>query len=354
MYATENRLRVAVVGASGYTGAELVRLLVNHPIVDIVAMTADRKAGQSFGEVFPHLAAVANAKTLPSLQSVETVDWQGIDVAFCGLPHGAAQPLAISVPAQVKMIDLSPDFRFADPEIYATWYGQSHRAPEMLKEAVYGLTELAREHIAGARLIACPGCYPTSALLPLVPIVLTGMIDADDIVIDAKSGVSGAGRAAKEGSLFAEVAEGVHAYGVASHRHAPEIEQLVSRAAGHRVTLNFTPHLMPMNRGILSSIYVRLTGTATADDLRATLSKRYSGEPFVHVLQNGAVPATRHVRGSNHCLIGVFADRVPGRAIILSVIDNLVKGASGQAIQNMNLICGLDETTGLTQQPLFP
>lgn len=354
MYATENRLRVAVVGASGYTGAELVRLLVNHPIVDIVAMTADRKAGQSFGEVFPHLAAVANAKTLPSLQSVETVDWQGIDVAFCGLPHGAAQPLAISVPAQVKMIDLSPDFRFADPEIYATWYGQSHRAPEMQKEAVYGLTELAREHIAGARLIACPGCYPTSALLPLVPIVLTGMIDADDIVIDAKSGVSGAGRAAKEGSLFAEVAEGVHAYGVASHRHAPEIEQLVSRAAGHRVTLNFTPHLMPMNRGILSSIYVRLTGTATADDLRATLSKRYSGEPFVHVLQNGAVPATRHVRGSNHCLIGVFADRVPGRAIILSVIDNLVKGASGQAIQNMNLICGLDETTGLTQQPLFP
>ena len=354
MYATENRLRVAVVGASGYTGAELVRLLVNHPIVDIVAMTADRKAGQSFGEVFPHLAAVANAKTLPSLQSVETIDWQGIDVAFCGLPHGAAQPLAISVPAQVKMIDLSPDFRFADPEIYATWYGQSHRAPEMQKEAVYGLTELAREHIAGARLIACPGCYPTSALLPLVPIVLTGMIDADDIVIDAKSGVSGAGRAAKEGSLFAEVAEGVHAYGVASHRHAPEIEQLVSRAAGHRVTLNFTPHLMPMNRGILSSIYVRLTGTATADDLRATLSKRYSGEPFVHVLQNGAVPATRHVRGSNHCLIGVFADRVPGRAIILSVIDNLVKGASGQAIQNMNLICGLDETTGLTQQPLFP
>ncbi len=354
MYPTENRLRVAVVGASGYTGAELVRLLVNHPIVEIVAMTADRKAGQSFGEVFPHLAAVANAKALPSLQSVETVDWEGIKVAFFGLPHGAAQPLATALPAHVKMIDLSPDFRFADPDVYATWYGQSHRAPEMQKEAVYGLTELAREHIAGARLIACPGCYPTSALLPVVPIVLTGMIDADDIVIDAKSGVSGAGRAAKEGSLFAEVAEGVHAYGVASHRHAPEIEQLVSRAAGHRVTLNFTPHLMPMNRGILSSIYVRLTGTATADDLRATLSKRYSGEPFVHVLDNGAAPATRHVRGSNHCLIGVFADRVPGRAIILSVIDNLVKGASGQAIQNMNLICGLDETTGLTQQPLFP
>jgi N-acetyl-gamma-glutamyl-phosphate reductase len=219
---------------------------------------------------------------------------------------------------------------------------------------VYGLTELAREHITGARLVACPGCYPTSALLPLVPIVLAGLIDAGDIVIDAKSGVSGAGRAVKESSLFAEVAEGVHAYGVASHRHAPEIEQLVSRAAGHLVTLNFTPHLMPMNRGILASIYVRLTATATADDLRATLAKRYAAEPFVRVLEDGTLPATRHVRGSNHCLIGVFADRVPGRAIILSVIDNLVKGASGQAIQNMNLLCGLDENTGLTQQPLFP
>ena len=349
-----NRIRVAVVGASGYTGAELVRLLVGHPAADIVVMTADRKAGQTFGEVFPHLAGAERARGLPPLQPVDAVDWNTVDVAFFALPHGAAHPLAATMPSRVKMIDLSPDFRFADPEVYAAWYGQPHRAPEMQKEAVYGLTELAREHIAGARLVACPGCYPTSALLPLVPIVLAGLIDAGDIVIDAKSGVSGAGRAAKESSLFTEVAEGVHAYGVASHRHAPEIEQLVSRAAGHRVTLNFTPHLMPMNRGILSSIYVRLAGMATADDLRATLAKRYAGEPFVRVLDDGAVPATRHVRGSNHCLIGVFADRVPGRAIILSVIDNLVKGASGQAIQNMNLLCGLDETTGLTQQPLFP
>jgi N-acetyl-gamma-glutamyl-phosphate reductase len=349
-----NRLRVAVVGASGYTGAELVRLLVEHPAADIVAMTADRKAGQEFGTVFPHLAGAARAHTLPPLQPVEAVDWQDVDVAFFGLPHGAAQPLAAAMPAHVRMIDLSPDFRFSDPAVYAQWYGQPHAAPEAQKQAVYGLTEWARERIREARLVGCPGCYPTASLLPLLPLAAAGQIDADDIVIDAKSGVSGAGRAAKEGSLFAEVAEGVHAYGVAAHRHAPEIEEQVSVAAGRPVVLNFTPHLMPMNRGILASIYVRLAGGASADDLRATLAARYRDEPFVRVLDAGMVPATRHVRGSNHNLIAVFADRVPGRAIVLSVIDNLVKGASGQAIQNMNLVCGLPETTGLSQQPLFP
>ena len=352
--ADADRLRIAVVGASGYTGAELVRLLVEHPFAQIVAMTADRKAGETFGAVFPHLAGAARTHDLPALVPVDAVDWQEVDVAFFGLPHGAAQPLAAALPDHVRLIDLSPDFRFANPATYQQWYGQPHAAPQLQRDAVYGLTEWARERLAAARLISCPGCYPTASLLPLLPLVGRGLIDADDIVIDAKSGVSGAGRAAKEGSLFAEVAEGVHAYGVASHRHAPEIEEQVGGAAGRPVVLNFTPHLMPMSRGILASIYVRLRGGATATDLRAALAAQYHDEPFVRVLDAGVVPATRHVRGSNYNLISVFADRIEGRAIVLSVIDNLVKGASGQAIQNMNVACGLPETAGLTQQPLFP
>lgn len=349
-----SRLRIAVVGASGYTGAELVRLLVEHPAARVVALTADRKAGETFGTVFPHLAGAARSHDLPALVPVDAVDWQGVDVAFFGLPHGAAQPVAAALPEHVRAIDLSPDFRFADPATYQQWYGQPHAAPELQRAAVYGLTEWARERLADARLISCPGCYPTASLLPLLPLVKGGLIDPDDIVIDAKSGVSGAGRAAKEGSLFAEVAEGVHAYGVASHRHAPEIEEQVGAAAGRPVVLNFTPHLMPMSRGILASIYVRLRGGTTAADLRAALAARYQDEPFVRVLEAGVVPATRHVRGSNYNLISVFADRIAGRAILLSVIDNLVKGAAGQAVQNMNVACGLTETAGLTQQPLFP
>lgn len=350
----DSRLRVAIVGASGYTGAELVRILARHPAAAIVALTADRKAGQTLGAVFPHLAAIESELALPPLIPAEAIEWGGIDVAFFGLPHGATHAVAASAPAHVKLIDLSPDFRFSDPATYSQWYGLPHGAAELQREAVYGLSEIARERIASARLVACPGCYPTASLLPLIPLVAAGLIEADEIIIDAKSGVSGAGRALKEGSLYAEVAEGIHAYGIAGHRHVPEIEQGLTGAGGRPVQVNFTPHLMPMNRGILASIYVRLAGGASADKLRASLTNRYADEPFVHVLGPGAVPATRHVRGSNQCLIGVFADRLPGRAIVLSVIDNLVKGASGQAVQNMNLMCGLPETTGLDQQPLFP
>ncbi|MDG4576021.1 MAG: N-acetyl-gamma-glutamyl-phosphate reductase [Defluviicoccus sp.] len=347
-------LRVAIVGASGYTGAELVRLLADHPGVALVALTGDRKAGQTLGEVFPHLAQGAGGRFPDRLVSTDQVAWSEVDVAFLGLPHGAAQELCLGLPPSVRVIDLSPDFRFADPAVYTQWYGLPHKAPELQAQAVYGLTEFARDRLKDARIIACPGCYPTSIQLPLVPLLEARLIDPGDIVIDAKSGVSGAGRAAKEGSLFAEVAEGVHAYGVAQHRHAPEIEQGLSRAAGQALRVNFTPHLMPMNRGILSSIYVRMTKGTDADRLRTTLAERYASEPFVRVLDAGAVPATRHVRGSNHCLISVFADRIAGRAIVFSVIDNLVKGASGQAIQNMNVIAGLAETTGLSQRPLFP
>ncbi len=350
----DRKVRVAIVGASGYTGAELVRLLSRHPAATIVALTADRKAGQNLASVFPHLAGVAAELDLPVLTTPDELGWDGIDVAFFGLPHGTTHLVAARAPERVKLIDLSPDFRFADTGTYSRWYGLPHGAPELQRQAVYGLTELARGEIAKARLVGCPGCYPTASLLPLLPLVRDGLIAADEIIIDAKSGVTGAGRALKEASLFSEVAEGVHAYGIAGHRHAPEIEQAIGLAAGQPVVVNFTPHLMPMNRGILASIYVRLSDGAEVADLRSNLAAAYAGEPFVRVLGEGLVPATRHVRGSNHALIGVFPDRLPRRAILLSVIDNLVKGASGQAVQNMNLMCGIPETAGLDQAPLFP
>ncbi len=347
---TTNRMRIAILGASGYTGAELVRLLSRHPQADIRALTADRQAGKRLGEVFPHLGGL----DVPGLTKIEDANWDGVDFVFCCLPHGTTQTVVAGLPGRLRVVDLSADFRLRDVAAYATWYGHEHQAPGLQKEAVYGLTELNRRAIAPARLVANPGCYPTSVQLPLVPLLESGGIDAGDIIIDAKSGVSGAGREAKQANLFGEVAEGIHAYGIANHRHAPEIEQGLSEAAGKPVIVNFTPHLVPMSRGILSSIYVRLANGASADDLRRTIASRYDGEPFVRVLPAGEAPATRHVRGSNHCLIAVFADRVQGRAIVLSVIDNLVKGASGQAIQNMNLMAGWPEATGLDQQPLFP
>ena len=370
-----HRPRVAILGASGYTGAELVRLLARHPHVDIAVLTAERHAHQSVAATFPHLGAL----DLPDLSPMSEVEWSGIDidVAFCALPHGKTQgivagllhatghslvdelireetaDLVAGLERDIKVIDLSADFRL-DPTTYAEWYGKAHDAPALQDEAVYGLTEFARDDVKSARLVACPGCYPTAALLPLLPLVADDLIDASDIIIDAKSGVSGAGRGAKEVSLFAEVSEGIHAYAVGAHRHAPEIERQLSRAKGEAVVVSFTPHLVPMNRGILATAYVILTGRATAGDVRERLDARYRDEPFVAVVSAGSMPATRHVRGSNHCLIGVMPDRLPGRAIVVSVIDNLVKGAAGQAVQNMNLMWGWAETAGLEQAPLFP
>jgi N-acetyl-gamma-glutamyl-phosphate reductase len=345
-----NKIRIGILGASGYTGAELLRLLAHHPQADIKLVTGDRAAGKPLGSVFPHLAHLK----VPTLIKIEEADFDDVDLVFCALPHGTTQEVIAKLPRRLKVVDLSADFRLRDVETYAKWYGHAHLAPELQKEAVYGLTEIERAAVKTARLVANPGCYPTSAQLPLIPVIEAKQIDVDDIIIDAKSGMTGAGRAAKEEMLFSEVSEGIHAYGIAKHRHAPEIEQGLSKAAGRPVVVNFTAHLMPMNRGILASIYVRLASGATANDLRAVLAKRYAGEPFVRVVPEGVSPATRHVRGSNHVLIGVFADRVPGRAIMLCAEDNLVKGASGQAIQNMNLMCGLAETTGLAQEALFP
>ena len=346
------KAKVAVLGASGYTGADAVRLLARHPNVEIAALTANTHAGKAMDEVFPHFFML----DLPRLTEWEKVDWKGLDAVFCGLPHGTTQEITTAVLAAnpaIRMIDMSADFRLLDMDVYAQWYGHAHRAPQLQQEAVYGLTEFYRERIKAARLVACPGCYPTAALLALVPLAKAKLIDVDDIVIDAKSGVTGSGRGLKQNTLFSEAGEGLSPYSVAKHRHAPEIEQEIGLAAGAAVTVNFTPHLIPMSRGELCTSYVRLKG-ASADDLRDALSHAYRGEPFVHVAKKGVLPQTQNVRGSNYVQIGVAADRIKGRAIVISVLDNLVKGSAGQAMQNMNLMLGYPETTGLEQIALFP
>lgn len=343
-------IRIAILGASGYTGAELLRFLLRHPAARIVALTAEKNAGQKVAAVLPHLAGI----DLPELVKIGAVDWAGVDCVFCCLPHATTQDVIAKLPPHLKIIDLSADFRLRDINAYATWYGHTHLAPDLQKEAVYGLSEINRAAIKTARLVANPGCYPTGAQLPLIPLIKAGLIALEDIIIDSKSGASGAGREAKQANLYCEVEGGIHAYGVASHRHTPEIEQGLSEAAGRPVQVTFTPHLMPMSRGILSTIYVKLAAGKTVADLRAALQNAYAGEPFARLLDEGVLPATRFVRGSNLCVMNVFADRALGRAIVISAEDNLVKGASGQAVQNMNIMFGLPETTGIDALPVFP
>jgi len=350
---TETKARIAVLGASGYTGAELLRLLLAHPRAEIALLTADRRAGYDVAAVFPQFSPYA----LPKLVAIESVDWVGarLDLIFCALPHATTQKVVKQVFAAlpaIRVIDLSADFRLA-PDAYARWYGHEHHAPDLQRQAIYGLTEVYRAEIARAHLVANPGCYTTCAQLPLIPLLRANAIDAGEIVVDAKSGMTGAGRAAKEEMLFSEVSEGMHAYGVGHHRHMAELDQEFSKAAGREVIVTFTPHLVPMNRGILSTIYVR-GASRSPQDLHDLLLKFYANEPFVHVLPFGHMPQTRHVRGSNMTFIGVAKDRIEGRAIIGAALDNLVKGASGQAVQNMNLMLGCPETTGLEQVALFP
>jgi N-acetyl-gamma-glutamyl-phosphate reductase len=337
---------VAILGASGYTGAELVRLIATHPNLRVRALTADRKAGQSIGEVFPHLRHL----DLPPLGTIDALDFAGLDLAFCALPHATSQEVIARLPRALKVVDLSADFRLRDPAVYERWYGHPHLALELQAEAVYGLTEFYRDEIRAARLVAGTGCNAATGLYALLPLLEAGAIDPDDIVIDLATGVSGAGRSPKEGSLHAEVSEGYHAYNVAKHRHLAEFDQEFSKAAGRTVEVTFVPHLLPQNRGILATIYVRGEGEA----IHAALAGAYRDEPFLIVLPYGEAPATRHVRGSNFVHLGVVPDRRPGRVMVFSTLDNLTKGSSGQAVQNANLMLGLPETAGLMAAPLFP
>lgn len=345
-----SNVKVGVLGASGYTGADLVRLAAGHSHMELSVLTANAHAGKPLAEVFPHLASL----DLPRLEKVEDTNWDGLDVVFCGLPHGTTQEIIASLPGSVRIVDMSADFRLRNVDTYAKWYGHEHHAPGLQKDAVYGLTEHYRDDIANARLVACPGCYPTAALLLLIPLLKARTITPDRLIIDAKSGVSGAGRGLKQGTLFCEVGEGLSPYGIASHRHTPEIEQELSVAAGRELAVTFTPHLIPMSRGELLTVYADLAEGMSVADVRTCLTEAYADEAFVRVAAEGTVPGTQHVRGSNHCVLGVYEDRVPGRVILVSTLDNLVKGSSGQAVQNMNVMFGIPESTGLQQQPMFP
>ena len=339
--------RIAILGASGYTGAELVRLIATHPAMKIVALSADRKAGMAMAEVFPFLRHL----DLPVLQKIDDIDFSGVDLCFCALPHATTQEVIAKLPRDLKIVDLSADFRLRDPAEYEKWYGNAHSATDLQAEAVYGLTELYRPGIAKGRLIAGTGCNAATGQYALRPLIAAGVIDLDEIVIDLKAGVSGAGRSLKENLLHAELSGGTHTYSAGGkHRHLGEFDQEFSLVAGRPVRVQFTPHLLPMNRGILATVYVR----GDAKVVHQTLAKAYENEPFLQVLPFGALPSTRDIAGSNFCHIGVIGDRIAGRTIVVAVLDNLTKGSSGQAIQNANLMLGIAETTGLMLAPVFP
>lgn len=345
-------VKVAIVGASGYTGLELIRLLSVHPEVTITSVTSEQSAGKKISDLFPTLRGRCDLLLEPLEPSAIAAK---ADVVFTALPHQAAMAVVPAFLAVGKrVVDLSADYRLHDPAVYGAWY-EPHKNPELLSEAVYGLPELRREAIRLARLVANPGCYPTSIILGLKPLLEAGLIDPTTIIADSGSGVSGAGRSAKVDSLYCEVNEAFKAYGVGGlHRHTPEIEQELSALAGQQVTITFTPHLVPMDRGILSTIYATPTRTVTTDELVALYAAAYREEPFVRPLPKGQFPSTAFVRGSNFCDIGVAVDNRTNRLIVVSAIDNLVKGASGQAIQNMNLLCGFPELLGLEGLALYP
>lgn len=343
-------IKVGIVGGTGYTGVELLRILVNHPDVELKVITSRSEDGVAVADMFPNLRGHTDLRF-----SVPDVDTLGAcDVVFFATPHGVAHAMAEEIlNTGTRVIDLSADFRIKDVPTWEQWYGQPHGAPDILPQAVYGLPEVNREQIKDARLIAVPGCYPTSVQLGFLPLLENNLLPEQMLIADCKSGVSGAGRGAAVGSLLCEASESMMAYAVKGHRHLPEIRQGMELAAGKAVNLTFVPHLTPMIRGIHSTLYAQAPGLTQAQ-LQALFEQRYANEPFVDVMPAGSHPATRSVKGSNVCRIAVHYHEHTGQIIVLSVIDNLVKGASGQAIQNMNIMFGLDENAGLKQVALLP
>ncbi len=345
-------IQVGIIGATGYTGQELIRLLHHHPEVELSVITSQTYDEKPFSSIYGN--ALNYMDDICINISIEEAA-KRCEVLFVALPHGiASHQVTEKLLSTCKVIDLGADYRLKDEKVYNTWYKTEHGSPELLPEAVYGLCELFREEIKGSRLIANPGCYTTCSILSLSPLVTDGLIDPDTIIIDGKSGVSGAGRKAVTGTVYGEVNESVKAYGVATHRHTPEIEEQLSKAAGKKITLSFTPHLIPMNRGILITAYATLKEGVTQEAVIASYQAHYGNERFVRLLSPGIFPETRWVKGSNNCDIGFKIDERTGRIIVGGAIDNLVKGASGQAIQNMNIICDLPEDAGLDLMPGFP
>ena len=348
----ESMIKAGIIGATGYAGAELVRLLLGHKEVEIKWYGSRSYVDQAYASVYQNMFQLVDEKCLDD--NMEAMADQ-VDVIFTATPQGLCASLVNeNILNKVKIIDLSADFRIKDVNVYEKWYGIEHKAPQYIEEAVYGLCEVNREKIKQARIIANPGCYPTCSFLSIYPCVKEGLIDPNTIIIDAKSGTSGAGRGAKVDNLFCEVNENIKAYGVAGHRHTPEIEEQLSYAAGEPVLINFTPHLVPMQRGILVTAYASLKKDVTYEEVKAVYDKYYDKEYFVRVLNKDVCPQTRWVEGSNFVDVNFRIDPRTKRIIMMGAMDNLVKGAAGQAVQNMNLLFGLDEKTGLQMAPLFP
>lgn len=342
--------RVSIIGASGYGGGELARLLAGHPEAQLAHLTAETHAGEAMAELYPNLRGFTTAVTEPADAEAIARD---SDVVFIALPNGRAMELAPALLPHARVIDLGADFRFRDPLVYERWYKAAHARPDLLDGAAYGLTEFRRPEIRRARVVGNPGCYPTAALLAVLPLLQAGVVEGEPIVIDAKSGVSGAGRSATMGTHFSEVNENVRPYNVAAHRHTPEIEQELAALAGASAAVSFIPHLIPMTRGILVTAYLRARGGLTTEQGTAILREAYQGEPFVRVL-DGTLPQTKATSGSNFCDVGVRVDGRTGTVIAMAALDNLVKGASGQAVQNMNVMLGFPETLGLQAPGLYP